>query len=392
MLVAYLFSISSKHYYASAGMILQVTISCSMGSSCAHAVKASTVGSTSAVALSHDHTYVASGHVSGYIQIFELKNPETPARTVAPPSAQAITSGRQEGHLAGSRIVNVSFVAGRHTAIISADENGLAFYHSLGKVLFVEASDTIRILGNYPQELNHEGTSSISVLNAPGARSFRRRKPRNTLLTMATLPLGTVAHPTDKYQIVALLTTNKLVIVGLKPSPKTWLKRPRPNDTELTSLGRRRGTLAWFPSVNTPHEPKDADSDKTHPALAYSWGRSVRLLRVSETIVKQTVLNPRTGKTREVDAGTLVFEDAGSWTVDDAVVALQWLNVNVRIPAIEGNEFSLTISIATACLYSGHAQRIRRSDLQGYRTRTLQRFGTGITISELHSRWVVVIL
>lgn len=373
-------------------MILQVTISCSMGSSCTHAVKASTVGSTSAVALSHDHTYVASGHVSGYIQIFELKNPQTPARTVAPPSAQAITSGRQEGHLAGSRIVNVSFVAGRHTAIISADENGLAFYHSLGKVLFVEASDTIRILGNYPQELTHEGTSSISVLNASGARSFRRRKPRNTLLTMATLPLGTVAHPTDTYQIVALLTTNKLVIVGLKPSPKTWLKRPRPNDTELTSLGRRRGTLAWFPSVNTLHEPKDADSDRTHPALAYSWGRSVRLLRVSETMVKQTVLNPRTGKTREVDAGTLVFEDAGSWTVDDAVVALQWLNVNVRIPAIEGNEFSLTISIATACLYSGHAQRIRRSDLQGYRTRTLQRFGTGITISELHSRWVVVIL
>ncbi|KAF8134645.1 Golgi CORVET complex core vacuolar protein 8-domain-containing protein [Boletus edulis] len=295
---------------------------------CGNDASASTVGSTSAVALSHDHTYLASGHVSGYIQIFDLKNPQVPARVVAPPSAEALLSGRQEGHVAGSRIVNVSFVAGRHTAIISADESGLAFYHSLGKVLFVEASDTIRILGNYPQELSHERTTSVSTLNPPGARSFRRRKPRNTLLSMATLPLGTVTHPTDAYQIVALLTANKLVIVGLKPSPKTWLKRTRPDDAELTFSGRRRGTLAWFPSTGTPQGPKDGGNDKTHPTLAYSWGRSIRLLRVSETMVKRSVLNPRTNKTREVDTGTLVFEDAGNWTVNDAIVALQWLNVN----------------------------------------------------------------
>ena len=342
-------------------------------------MKASTVGSTSAVALSHDHTYLASGHVSGYIQIFDLKNPQIPARIVAPPSAQAILSGRQEGHLAGSHIVNVSFVAGRHTAIISADENGLAFYHSLSKILFVEASDTIRILGNYPQEPSHE------ALSAPGARSFRRRKPHNTLLAMATLPLGTVVHPTDTYQIVALLTTNKLVIVGLKPSPKTWLKRARPDDAEFTSSGRRRGTLAWFPSINSPRGPKNVGSDKTHPTLAYSWGKFVRLLRVSEAVVKQSMLNPRTGKAREVDIGTLVFEDAGNLTVDDAVVALQWLNANVRIQLSRITiEFGLTIVAAIVCFHSSHAQRIRCSYLQAYRTRTLQCFGVGFTISWLH--------
>ncbi|KAH0827902.1 Golgi CORVET complex core vacuolar protein 8-domain-containing protein [Lanmaoa asiatica] len=291
---------------------------------CGNDASVSTVGSTSTVALSHDHTYLASGHISGHIQIFDLKNPQVPARIVTPPSAQAVMSGRQEGHLAGSRIVSVSFVAGRHTAIISADEHGLAFYHSLGKVLFVEASDTIRILGNYPQEPGHEDTTSISVLT----RSFRRRKPRNTLLAMATLPLGTVAHPTDTYQIVALLTINKLVMVGLKPSPKTWLKRARVDDAEVASSGRRRGTLVWFPSTNTPQGSKDVGNDKTHPMLAYSWGRTIHLLRVSETMIKQSVLNPRTGKTREIDMGTLVFEDAGSWTVDDAVLALQWLNAN----------------------------------------------------------------
>lgn len=126
-------------------------------------------------------------------------------------------SGRQEGHLAGSRIISVSFIAGRHTAIVSADENGLSFYHSLGKVLFVEASDTIRILGNYPQEPVAEPDEQTSMLNGSGVRSFRRRKPRSTVLAMATLPLGTAVHPTDAYQIVALLTPTKLVMVGLKP-------------------------------------------------------------------------------------------------------------------------------------------------------------------------------
>lgn len=348
-----------------------------MRQSCAHTVKVSTVGSTSAIALSHDHTYLASGHVSGYIQIFDLKNPQVPARIVAPPSAQAVMSGRQEGHLTGSRIVNISFVAGRHTAVVSADENGLAFYHSLGKVLFVEASDTIRILGNYPP--SHEGAAS-------GVRFFRRRKPRNTLVAMAALPLGTIAHPTDKYQIVALLTINKLVMVGLKPSPKTWLKRAHADDTGSTSLGRRRGTLAWFPSTNIPQGSKEVGSDRTHPTLAYSWGRTVYLLRVSETMVKQSVVNPRTGKTREMGTGTLVFEDTGTWTVSDAILALQWLNANVRNPVVERN--ILTIIAATTRVHSGHSQRIRRSYLQAYRACTLQCLELGITISWFHHRWV----
>lgn len=71
---------------------------------------------------------------------------------MTPVTLAAITSGRQEGHLSGSRIISISFVAGRHTAVVSADEHGLSFYHSLGKVLFVDASDTIRIFGNYHGE------------------------------------------------------------------------------------------------------------------------------------------------------------------------------------------------------------------------------------------------
>lgn len=274
-----------------------------------------------------------------------MKNPQTPTRFVLPTSVAAVAAGRQEGHLLGSRIVNIGFVAGRHTAVVSADEKGLAFYHSLGKVLFVEASDTIRILGKYAEDGIVESTRSppssgiVPPISEPP--SFRRRrKVRNTILAMGPLPLGTAPHPTDAYNIVAMLTPAKLVIVGLKPSPKTWLIRPRGTDEE-GPRGRLRwnGTLAWWPSVlpgtlktvldNKMGTANGADQPPTVPMLVYSWGSSLRLLRVSEAKVKQTVRNPRTGKSSELEVGTIVFEDAGKWSVDDAVLAVQWLNTNV---------------------------------------------------------------
>lgn len=281
------------------------------------------MGSVSALALSSDHTYVASGHVSGHIQLFDLKNPHTPVRAVSPASLQLVLDGRQEGHLPGSRIVSISFVAGRHTAIVSADEHGLAFYHSLGKVLFVEASDTVRILGVYPQEFNE--------VNPTGFRSFRRRRVRRTILAMAALPLGVVAHPTDSYQLAAILTPTKLVMVGLRPTPKTWLKRQR-EDSLGTIADRRRAALAWFPSIKHDQPTKDVADSSTTPILAYSWGKHVRLVRVSETKVKQIVSTHQSKKTRQVEFGTLVFEDFAKWTADDAVLVLQWLNANVSQP------------------------------------------------------------
>lgn len=108
------------------------------------------LGAVTALALSHDHTCIAAGFSTGCIQIYNLTNPTTPIRSVPPTSLSLVYSGRKEGHIRGSRIVSIGFVAGRHTAIVSADVHGLAFYHALGKVLFVEASDVLRILGRYP--------------------------------------------------------------------------------------------------------------------------------------------------------------------------------------------------------------------------------------------------
>lgn len=35
------------------------------------------------------------------------------------------------------------------------------------------------------------------------------------------------------------------------------------------------------------------------------------------------------GKPQEIETGTVVFEDVGKWNAEDAVLAVQWLNINV---------------------------------------------------------------
>lgn len=300
------------------------------------------VGAVTALSISYDHTFVASGHASGHIQLFEVQNPKTPARFVPPTTMAIVASGKEEGHLVGSRIVSIGFIAGRHTAIVSADDSGLAFYHSLGKVLFVDATDTLRILGKYPDEDPREPTNGppvpgLSIIHHP----FRRRRMRkaNTILSMSPLPLGPSPHSTDAYQLIALLTPAKLVVVGLKPTPKTWYRAHREINDDHAHKSRMKGVLAWFPSVSSgsfvqPSKPatgknRTSQPEGMLPMLVYGWGSVLNLLRISESKALQDVKNPKTGKVSKVEVGRVVIQEAGKWTVGGDVLALQWLNVNV---------------------------------------------------------------
>ena len=291
-----------------------------------------------AIALSHDHTFVAAGHATGHIQLFDLSKPHVPARTVPATTLAAVASGRKEGHLQGSRIVSIGFVAGRHTAIVSADHTGLAFYHSLGKALFFEASDVLRILGKYANE-------EAVVPGKPPAHRRRARRT-NTILAMAPLPLGTVPHTTDAYNVTALLTAAKLVIVGLKPSPKTWYRKHREEADEHMGKARFRAALAWFPSVvpnasadrakaapgkkdNSANKGAGQEPPPTTPMLVYSWGSRLHLLLVSELKTREQFTSERTGKLTTVEVGRLVFEEKAQWQAQDDVHAVQWLNTKV---------------------------------------------------------------
>lgn len=291
------------------------------------------------------------GHAFGHIQLFDFNHPHTPARSVPPTTLALVGTGRKEGHIFGSRIVALGFIAGRHTAFVSADDQGLAFYNSLGKVLFMDANDCLRILGKYPEEdvipsgMTISRTSSTSTNGTVTPRASSQFLPRKagTILSMGPLPLGTSAHPTDGYQLVAMLTPIKLVIIGLKPSPKTWFRRHREGDDGGSKKSKWRGCLAWFPSVSIADpsgiekrkgtvkngQKKDAVSF-SDPLLAFSWGQTLSIVRITETRTSQRVQNKKTGKVEKIEVGKVNFNDHGIHTHRSDILALQWLNLNVR--------------------------------------------------------------
>lgn len=155
---------------------------------------------------------------------------------------------------------------------------------------------------------------------------------------MAPLPLGTCPHRTDGYNLIAMVTPAKLVIVGLKPKPTTWYRRLRRDNEERGPRDRWKGSMAWFPSVEDPTSaPEDSPSksrskqgpEGTMPMLIFSWGKLFHFIRISEKKIIQSVKNVKTGKISEVEIGVIVIEEVSTWTADEVVLAVRWLNANV---------------------------------------------------------------
>jgi WD40 repeat protein len=213
------------------------------------------------VRISPDQTYIAVGHASGNIHLWDLATPTKPARTTLALSPEQLKTGRKDGHSRGDAILQIGFVAARHTAIISGDSAGKVFWWSLGRVMGIESNDTIRILGG---------------------------PKRSKLFAALPLPLGEASHSTDEAQISALLTPRKLVIVCMKPSPKTLHRRIGDGGV---------GCAAWL----RPGE-LSATSD---PVLAYSWDAQLHFLRVPS------------------------FVESRSYEASSPILALQWFDANV---------------------------------------------------------------
>jgi WD40 repeat protein len=224
------------------------------------------------VSISPDSTFVGVGHATGEIYLYDLSSPGKAARQVRPVTMQQVMTGRKEGHLENSKILHIGFVGARHTSIVTGDEHGRAFWWSLGRIIGVESNDVIRMLGSYQKQ--------------------------SSLFAMAPLPIAPEAHVTDTYSLSALLTPSKLVIVGLKPA-KTWYRKMR----DATHLNV--GAMAWLGPGKI--------AEGSDPVLAYSWGKSLRFLRV--TASEQTP----------------DFVLGQQWTAPSPISLMSWYDPNVSL-------------------------------------------------------------
>ena len=89
--------------------------------------------------------------------------------------------------------------------------------------------------------------------------------------------------------------------------------------------------------------------------LIFSWGKQFNLIRVSEKKIMQSVKNTKTGKISEVEFGAIVIEEVSTWTTDEAVLAVKWLNANVCLLSIDPDNYLGVDDTVTANSHS-HAE------------------------------------
>ncbi|KAF2224946.1 Golgi CORVET complex core vacuolar protein 8-domain-containing protein [Elsinoe ampelina] len=263
--------------------------------------KATESGAITSLAISADYSTVAGGHASGNIFTWEIARPAKPFLWI-PAVTQADRESETEGHIVDRSVLHIGFLGTRHTALVSADDGGMAFSHlaNRGFGAMGRSVKTTRLLGRYPTFKPEED---------------KLRKP-SSVLAFSPLPLGNVEQATDTMGLTALLTPYLLVVVSTTPIAQTQHKASRPKD--IMPHGAMSACLAWFPAVKlkAPSNGKDASDTK----LVYCWSDVMTVLDVE--------IGPLDPNDKEKQP-SLFFKTRSRWKCEEAIVAVQWLSRSV---------------------------------------------------------------
>lgn len=260
--------------------------------------KAAESGAVTSLAISADHTTIAVGHATGHIFTWELARPSRPFLHILPMDISQPSARRGDGHIVGSAVLHIGFLGYRHTALVSADDKGMAFSHlaTRGMGAVSRVVRTTRILGRYPDIV---------------ARSSKPLK-KSSVLAFSPLPLGNIEQRTDALGLVAMLTPYLLVIVSTTPIAQTQHKAARPK--EVAAHSAMTAALAWFPAIKL--KSQEAEISKTK--LVYAWSNILTVLEIHEIHVED--------ESEKEKPPELQFLARSRYQADEAIVAVQWLN------------------------------------------------------------------
>lgn len=264
--------------------------------------KAVESGAVTSLAVSADHSTIASGHANGHIFTWEIARPAKPFLHILPIVRAHLDQRKTDGHVSDTPIVHVGFLGTRHTALVSADEGGMAFSHlatrglgAVGRVV-----KTTRILGRYPA--------------APGTND--RPRKASSVLAFSPLPLGNVEQATDGLGLTALLTPYLLVIVSTTPIAETQFKTAWPK--EVAPHSALSGCLAWFPAVKLKKPLPGTEDAVSKTKLVYCWSNVLTILDVNIELQEEKDKPP-----------ILHFKPRSRWKAEEAIVGVQWLHRSV---------------------------------------------------------------
>ncbi|KAK2625593.1 hypothetical protein QTJ16_004905 [Diplocarpon rosae] len=287
-------------------------------------------GAVTSVAISADHLIVAVGHENGSIFTWETARAARPFLHIPSLEPGQMVDRKSDGHVPGVAIRHLGFLGTRHTALVSADDRGMAFSHLATRGLGAvgRTVKTTRILGRYPNDLPTAG---------------KARKP-STVLAFAPLPLGNVECGSDALGLTAMLTPYLLVIVSTTPIAQTQHKAARPK--ELAAHSALSGCLAWFPAVKLKVRDPKTGSDVSRVKLVYCWSNVLTVLDVDDV------------QSSDKDKpSSLSFRPRSRWKAEEAIVAVQWLSRSVLT--------ILTITQRLIILEDGSMRMTEAFDLAG---------------------------
>jgi hypothetical protein len=258
-------------------------------------------GAVTSLAISADHTTIAAGHSGGHIFTWEIAHSARPFLHIPPIDVALAQARKIDGHVLGVPVLHIGFLGYRHTALVSADDRGMAFSHlaTRGMGAVGRTVRTTRVLGRYPDVIS---------------RGLKSRKP-SSVLAFSPLPLGNVEQGTDTLGLVAMMTPYLLVIVSTTPIAQTQHKSARPK--EVAAHSAMSAALAWFPAIRLRGE--NAATSKTK--LVYCWSNVLTVLEV-------TVLEPSEPVDKDKPPN-LEFKARSRWRGEEPIVAVQWLSRSV---------------------------------------------------------------
>ncbi|POS85833.1 hypothetical protein EPUL_004088, partial [Erysiphe pulchra] len=257
-------------------------------------------GALTSIAVSADHLVIAGGHADGSIFTWELSRTASPFLHIPSLDPSQIKQP-QDGHLLNFAVRHLGFLGTRHTALVSADDHGMAFSHLATRGLGVlgRTVKSTRILGRYP-----DNKSTVTG---------KSRNP-STILAFSPLPLGNVELGSHSMGLTAMLTPYILVIVSTTPVAQTQFKTRKPKC--LVTYTPLSGCLAWFPAVKLKMPDPKTGKEISNIKLVYCWSNILSILDVEEI---QNI----------DDQPNLSFRVRSKWSAEEAIVAVQWLSRSV---------------------------------------------------------------
>ncbi|KAI1502957.1 Golgi CORVET complex core vacuolar protein 8-domain-containing protein [Biscogniauxia marginata] len=293
-------------------------------------------GPITAITISADHTTIAGGHANGSIFTWDTSRASRPFLQIPHLDPSQMQNRTMDGHIPNVAITHLGFLGTRHTALVSADDRGMAFSHlaTRGTGALGRTVKTVRILGRYPDTPLPSG---------------KPLKP-STVLAFSSLPLGNVERATDSMGLTAMLTPYLLVIVSTTPIAQTQHKSARPKDVAPHSA--MSGCLAWFPAVKLKVPDPLTGSNISKVKLVYCWSNVLTVLDVDEV--------PSDDKDKPPN---LKFKARSRWKCEEAIVAVQWLSRSVltvltitqRLIVLEDRSMRMTEAFDLIHKYIYHA-------------------------------------